>query len=63
MKLVAEADAYAAIFVSMHTYNLLTERADRATIVPDQLPLLDAFLADQKVLQERLLGRSRAIRH
>jgi hypothetical protein len=29
----------------MHTYNLLTARADRTTIQPEQLPLLDAFLA------------------
>jgi hypothetical protein len=57
VKLVAESDPYAAILVSMHTYNLLTERADRSTIVPDQLPLLDAFLADQKVLQEKLFAK------
>ncbi len=46
----------------MHTYNLLTERADRSTIVPDQLPLLDAFLADQKALQESSSRRYRATR-
>jgi hypothetical protein len=57
VKLVAESDAYAAILVSMHTYNLLTARADRSTIVPDQLPLLDAFLADQKSLQEQLFAK------
>jgi hypothetical protein len=57
VKLVAESDAYAAILVSMHTYNLLTARADRATIVADQLPLLDAFLADQKSLQEKLFAK------
>jgi hypothetical protein len=54
VSLVAESDAYAAILVSMHTYNLLTERADRSMIVPDQLPLLDAFLVAQKALQEKL---------
>ena len=54
VKIVAESDPYAAILVSMHTYNLLTARADRSTIVQDQLPLLDAFLADQKALQEKL---------
>ncbi len=57
VRLVAEQDAYAALLVSMHTYNLLTERADRSTIVPEQLPLLDSFLAGQKSLQQRLLGR------
>ena len=56
VKLVAESDAYAAILVSMHTYNLLTERADRATIVPDQLPLLDSFLTTQRSLQEELFA-------
>jgi hypothetical protein len=34
----------------MHTYNLLTEHADRSTIAPAQLPLLDHFLLDQKAL-------------
>ena len=47
-------DAYAALLVSMHTYNLLTERADRSTIAPNQLPLLDAFLEQQRYRQERL---------
>jgi hypothetical protein len=53
-------DAYAALLVSMHTYNLLTARADRATIVPEQLPLLDAFLERQMLRQERLKGLIRA---
>lgn len=47
-------DPYAALLVSMHTYNLLTERADRSTIQPEQLPLLDAFLERQHQRQERL---------
>jgi len=51
---VAAKDAYAALLVSMHTYNLLTARADRSTIVPEQLPLLDAFLERQRGVQERL---------
>jgi hypothetical protein len=54
VRLVAEEDAYAALLVSMHTYNLLTERADRSTIAAEQLPLLDEFLAEQKSLQEKL---------
>jgi hypothetical protein len=45
-------DPYAALLVSMHTMNLLTERADRSTIAPAQLPLLDAFLDDQAVVQQ-----------
>jgi hypothetical protein len=52
--LVAEADAYAALLVSMHTHNLLTARADRTTIQTDQLPLLDAFLDRQLQFQQQL---------
>jgi hypothetical protein len=54
VRLVAESDPYAAMLVSMHTYNLLTERSDRSTIAPEQLPLLDGFLVRQKALQEQL---------
>ncbi len=57
VRMVAEADAYAALLVSMHTYNLLTARADRTTIQPDQLPLLDAFLARQLEFQQDLRAR------
>jgi hypothetical protein len=57
VRLIAEEDAYAAILVSMHTYNLLTERADRSTIAPSQLPLLDEFLVRQKELQNDLRKR------
>jgi hypothetical protein len=51
---VEQLDRYAALIVSMHTYNLLTERADRATISPDDLPLLDDFLNRQRLRQEAL---------
>lgn len=51
---IAEEDAYAALLISMHTYNLLTEHADRSTIAPAQLPLLDHFLEQQKLLQQTL---------
>src|ERR1700733_14515710 len=57
VRLVAEHDPYAALLVSLHTYNLLTARADRATIQPDQLPLLDAFLAGQLQFQQELRAR------
>jgi hypothetical protein len=57
VRLMAEEDAYAALLVSMHTYNLLTERADRSTIAPAQLPLLDDFLGGQQKLQQELRGR------
>jgi hypothetical protein len=57
VRLVAEADPYAALLVSMHTYNLLTARADRSTIQPDQLPLLDRFLEGQLHFQKELKAR------
>lgn len=47
-------DPYAALLVSMHTYNLLTTHADRSTIAPDKLPLLDEFLERQRGRLERL---------
>jgi hypothetical protein len=57
---VEKVDTYAALIVSMHTYNLLTERADRATIAPDDLPLLDDFLNRQRLRQEALHKAIRA---
>jgi Protein of unknown function (DUF3891) len=58
--LMAEEDAYAGLLVSMHTYNLLTERADRSTIRAEQLPLLDRFLASQREFQQKLVDRVRS---
>jgi hypothetical protein len=63
VRMVAARDPYAALLVSMHTYNLLTARADRTTIQPDQLPLLDAFLARQAQFQEELRARLTADKH
>jgi hypothetical protein len=54
VRLIAEEDAYAALLISMHTYNLLSEHADRSTISPNQLPLLDEFLQQQLKLQKDL---------
>jgi Protein of unknown function (DUF3891) len=54
VRLIAEEDAYAAILVAMHTYNLLTARADRSTIAAAQLPLLDNFLEKLRALQQEL---------
>ena len=51
---IAAQDPYAALLISMHTYNLLHERSDRATIAPAQLPLLDQFLERQKEFQASL---------
>jgi hypothetical protein len=57
VRLIAEEDPYAAILISMHTYNLLTDHADRSTIAPDDLPLLDKFLEGQRTLQDSLRDR------
>lgn len=54
VRLMAEDDAYAALLISMHTYSLLSEHADRSTIAPAELPLLDEFLERQKNLQDGL---------
>jgi hypothetical protein len=54
VRLIAEEDPYAAILISMHTYSLLHDHADRSTILPEQLPLLDEFLEGQLALQNSL---------
>jgi hypothetical protein len=54
VRLIASEDAYAAVLISMHTYSLLNDHADRSTIVPAQWSLLDEFLAQQKALQQSL---------
>jgi len=60
VRMIAAEDAYAALLISMHTYNLLTAHADRSTIKQEDLPLLDAFLEEQKrfqgSLRERIAG-------
>lgn len=60
VRLIAAEDPYAAVLISMHTYNLLTAHADRSTIVPTDLPLLDQFLARQKAFQSELRAQINA---
>src|SRR6202167_2185698 len=55
VRLIAEEDAYAALLISMHTYSLLNDHADRSTIAAAELPLLDRFLDRQKTFQETLM--------
>jgi len=57
VRLIAEEDPYAAVLISMHTYNLLSEHADRSTIAPKDLPLLDRFLEEQKSFRHSLLQK------
>ncbi len=54
VQLMALEDPYAAILISMHTCNLLSERADRSSILEEELLSLDAFLAEQTTLQTKL---------
>jgi len=60
VRLMADEDAYAGLLISMHTYNLLTERTGRSTVRPEQVPLLDGFLAAQRNFQKELLDRIRS---
>lgn len=54
---VAAQDAYAGIVTSMHTYNLLTEQADVATIRPEHRAAHAAFLAEQLAWQRETAAR------
>ena len=54
VRIIAEKDAYAGLLIAMHTYNLLTAHADRSTIAPEGLVLLDAFLERQRAYQKEL---------
>ena len=56
VRIIADKDPYAGLLILMHTYNLLTERADRSTIPPQGLALLDAFLERQRTYQGELLA-------
>ena len=51
VRIIADKDPYAGLLISMHTYSLLTDHADRTTIAPEGLALLDAFLEDQRTYQ------------
>jgi hypothetical protein len=57
VRVIGEQDAYAGLLVALHTNDLLTARADRSTIAPEQLPLLDAFLEAQDEYRQELIGR------
>lgn len=54
VQLIAEQDPYAGLLISMHTYNLLTEHADRSTIAPGKIEMLDRFLEEQRSYQGKL---------
>jgi hypothetical protein len=54
VRVIAQEDPYAGLLVSMHTYSLLNEYADRSTIAPGYLLMLDAFLHRQRKCQTEL---------
>jgi hypothetical protein len=56
VRIIAEEDPYAGLLIAMHTYNLLTEHADRSTIASEGLSLLDNFLARQRAYQSELMS-------
>lgn len=60
LEVVAGDNPYAAILISLHTCNLLTEHADRSTIDPTQLPFLDDFVARQRQRQLELRAAAAA---
>ena len=54
---VATRDPYAAVLVSMHTVNLLTEQADPTTIRPEHRTAYHAFVDQQKTWQKEISQR------
>jgi hypothetical protein len=60
VRIIAEQDPYAGLLISMHTYNLLTAHADRSTIAPEGLTLLDGFLERQRAYQAELRAQIQA---
>jgi hypothetical protein len=56
VRIIAGKDPYAGLLIALHTYNLLTAHADRATIAAAGLMLLDEFLVRQRAYQAELLS-------
>jgi Protein of unknown function (DUF3891) len=54
VRIIADGDPYAGLLISLHTYSLLTEHADRSTIRPEGLVLLGSFLERQFEYQAQL---------
>lgn len=53
---VAAESPLSAVFISMHTVNLLTEQADLSGLSPAQFALHANFIAEQRKRQAELLG-------
>lgn len=54
VRIIADQDPYAGLLISMHTYSLLTDHADRSTMAPEGIAALDAFLDRQRAYQREL---------
>jgi uncharacterized protein DUF3891 len=60
VRVIAEHNPYAGLLIALHTYSLLTAHADRTTIAPEGLMLLDSFLTRQRAYQDELRARIQA---
>lgn len=56
----AQRDPYAAVLISMHTVDLLTEQADLTTLTDAERPLHSAFIEGQRSRQAELKAALRA---
>ncbi len=57
---VAQDNPYAAILISMHTVNLLTQQADLTGLSPENREMHRRFIARQQARQQELIGLARA---
>lgn len=55
-EVVAEQHPYAAVLISMHTHNLLTEHVDLSTLTDEQTVLLKAFNEKQTARREEWIA-------
>lgn len=56
----AQRDPYAAVLISMHTENLLTEQADPTGLTDGDRALLDQFVSEQRARQRALIDLLKA---
>ena len=57
VRIIAGDDPYAGLLIAMHTFNLLSEHADRSTIAPAGLQVLDSFLTNLSIYMDELRAR------
>lgn len=59
-EIAAARDPYAAVLISMHTVNLLTEQADLSTLTEEERTVHSAFIAGQQARQAALKAEIRS---